>query len=299
MESFVAIVNPAAGHGRCGQRVGPALDRLRAAGVGIDVHHTSSAGEATAIAEREWRSGRRRFMSVGGDGTTYEVLNGLFPRASELRERPTLAILPLGTGNSFLRDFDIVGEEAAISAIQRGKTRLCDVQQVRHRAGVLHYLNILSIGFSARVGSLTNKRFKGAGAAGYGLAVVFGLAGLDHPRYPLRLDDAALDDRACTLLSFSNSQFTGGTMMMAPGADTADGKVDVIRVGPLGRVALLATFPRIYKGTHTSHPKIEHQRSAHVFFADAPATDVMVDGEVMTLTLESIETLPLALEVLA
>ena len=96
-----------------------ALERLRAGGIAVDVAETRSAGDATRMAREAYGQGQRKFIAVGGDGTSYEVVNGLFPEASA-GERPTLGFLPLGTGNSFLRDFSDRGVEHAIESLDCG-----------------------------------------------------------------------------------------------------------------------------------------------------------------------------------
>ncbi len=299
MKNFVAIVNGAAGGGRCKAEAQKALPRLREAGYEFEVHETTRPGEATDIARTKYQSGARKFLSVGGDGTSYEVINGIFPRGSE-PDPVTLGILPLGTGNSFLRDFKITNGDQAMTALIAGKTRSVDVIRATHAQGAVYYINLLSIGFSAVVVSLTNRRFKSFGPAGYAMAVITSVTRLGHPSFPLSLDgENHIDMRPCTLLSFSNSRFTAGTMMMAPTADPTDGKVDLIRVGALSRTELLSAFPRIYKGTHLSHPKIEHTRAREVTFADSKRHDVMVDGEVLELSLRSLHVLPGALQVIA
>ena len=77
--TFLAVVNPAAGGGRCRKLVGPALDRLRAGGIDLEVVETSAPGQATALVRDAYAQGYRKFIAVGGDGTSYEVVNGLFP----------------------------------------------------------------------------------------------------------------------------------------------------------------------------------------------------------------------------
>jgi len=142
--SYLAIVNPAAGGGRSRKMLGSALERLRAGGVTVDVAETQAAGDATRLARDAYGRGRRRFIAVGGDGTSYEVVNGLFPEASA-GERPKLGFLPLGTGNSFLRDFSDRGVEHAIESLIAERTQASDVLRLRHRGGVIHYINLLSV----------------------------------------------------------------------------------------------------------------------------------------------------------
>ena len=85
---------------------------------------------------------------------------------------------------------------------------------------------------------------------------------------------------------------------MAPGADVADGLVDVIRVGPLGRVRFARTFPKIFQGTHTTQRDIEHATAQAVDLTLDTPVDIMVDGEIVRLQLQRIEVLPQALRVL-
>jgi len=156
-QSYLAIVNPAAGGGRSRKLLGPALERLRAGGIEVKVAATRSPGEATKIAADAYERGVRNFIAVGGDGTSYEVVNGLYPQALT-GGRPTLAFLPLGTGNSFLRDFSDRGVEYAIESLLAQRSRACDVLRLRHRAGVIYFINLLSVGFSADVATLRARR---------------------------------------------------------------------------------------------------------------------------------------------
>jgi diacylglycerol kinase (ATP) len=295
--TYFTIVNPAAGGGRCGRRVDAALAQIESKGISLDVHRTARAGDATELARRAWADGFRSFLAVGGDGTTYEVINGLFPHEGE--ERPRLAMLPLGTGNSFLRDFKIQGADGALAAITRGRARRCDVVRATHSRGSVHYVNLLSVGFTAIAGELTNRRFKRLGPAGYILATLATAARLSYPVFSIHVDQRARDDRPCILLSFSNSRFTGGTMMMAPEADATDGALDVIRIGRMSKSLFVRTFPSIFAGTHVQRPEIEQERARSVVFELDREVDVMVDGEIERMKLERLDVLPGVLEVVA
>lgn len=295
-KAIIAIVNGAAGGGRCLDAARDAIASLRLR-TAINVFQTRSPGHATELAREHFEAGHRRFISVGGDGTTFEVINGLFPSASADDERVELGILPLGTGNSFLRDFGITSQARAIDALLRWETRPVDVVRAEHDEGVIHYVNLLGLGFTAEVGELTNRRFKGLGAAGYVAAVVSSLANLHAPLDPIRLDDEATDVRPAVFLSFSNSQYTGGAMHMAPGASLTDGLLDVVRVGEMSRAALISTFPKIYSGAHVEHPQVEVRRARRVEFLESRNQAVMVDGEIMHLALRSLEVLKGAVEV--
>jgi YegS/Rv2252/BmrU family lipid kinase len=263
------------------------------------VEETQQGGDATRIAREAYRRGRRKFIAVGGDGTSYEVVNGLFPEASA-GERPTLGFLPLGTGNSFLRDFSDRGAEHAIESLIAGRRQACDVLRLRHRGGVIHYINLLSVGFPADVATLRARRFSGHGEFGYVVSIFLGLARLQRRPFPVRVEgEKEFDRRRCLFLTFNNSKYTGGTMMIAPRAEVNSGLIEYVRWGAIGRLGLIRNLPGLYDGTHIEHPLAERKAVRRVEFAlDAPV-DVMVDGEVLTLHCEQLDVLPGALDVVA
>jgi len=298
---FLAVVNRAAGGGACGKLVGPALERLRSAGIPLEVAETRYPGHGSELVRTAYRAGQRQFLAVGGDGTAYEIVNGLFPSAessAQAGERPKLAFLPLGTGNSFLRDFTERGADESARALLEGRSRPCDVLRMRHANGVLHYINLLSMGFTADVAALTNRHFKSLGEFGYLLGVLVCLLRLRRQAFPLRVDeDKEWDRRRCLFLTFSNSKFTGGTMMIAPQADTSDGLIEFVRWGPIGRLGLMANLHRLYDGSHVAHPQAERRAARRIEFDLAGPVDVMVDGEVLTLECRLLDVLPAAMDV--
>ncbi len=295
---LLAIVNPAAGGGRCARLAPAALARLRAAGLTVEEARTSAAGDARRLAREAYACGVRELIAVGGDGTAYEIVNGLLPQAlgSEAAQRPCLGFLPLGTGNSFLRDFG-GGAERAIEALEQGRRRACDVVHLVHDDGELYYLNLLSVGFVADVCATANRRFKRLGSAGYALAVLLRTAALRPRPIAMRVDGGAPWEQWTSFVSFCNSRYTGGSMMMAPFADTADGKLDLIVAGPMGRPALLAAFPRIFAGSHVHMPAIACSQATRVELDIPGRIDLMIDGEVEQHEPRRLEVVKAAIDV--
>jgi YegS/Rv2252/BmrU family lipid kinase len=291
-----AIVNRSAGGGRCAKLAPEALRELRRRGVSLEVAFTEEPKHATELARDAAANGCRRFLSVGGDGTAAEVVNGLV--GAGVSAESELAMLPLGTGNSFLRDFGITSLETALDAIARGESAPIDVLRLTHQGGVIHFINTMGTGFVARAGELTNERFKFLGAAGYVAAVFMCVVRLQYEENTLRY--AGTTDEARTVLtSFSNSQYTGGSMRMAPRAQVDDGLLDVVRAGPLGRAALIAAFGRIFSGTHINLEQVWTQQVGHVEFINPSAQAVLIDGDVFHLTPLSLDVLPGAIRLIA
>jgi diacylglycerol kinase (ATP) len=297
MERFFTIVNPAAGGGRSAKLAGPALARLREKGLKIDVIASTGPGHAVQLAREAYDQGYRRFLAVGGDGTAHEILNGVFAGRADV-ERIALGLLPLGTGNSFLRDFTREGAEASLQALLEGRTRPVDLIRLTHSTGEVYSFNLLSIGFTADVAVLTNRAFKRLGHFGYLLGVFIRVVQLHRRSFALRCDDdREWDVRRSLFLTFNNSKYTGGTMLIAPHADPTDGLIEFVRWGPIGRLGLLRTLPRLYDGTHIEHPLASRRAVRHVEFKTSAPVDVMIDGEVATLECRSLDVLPAVVDV--
>src|SRR5256884_3346222 len=170
MQRFFAIVNPAAGGGRSAKLAGVALARLRQNRLHVDSVASTGPGHAIELAREAYDQGYRQFLAVGGDGTAHEILNGVFAGRKSV-ERVALGFLPLGTGNSFLRDFSKNGAETATQAILENRKRVIDLIRLNHATGEVFSFNLLSVGFTADVAALTNRAFKAFGPLGYLLGV--------------------------------------------------------------------------------------------------------------------------------
>jgi diacylglycerol kinase (ATP) len=295
-ETFFAIVNPAAGGGRSAKLAGPAIARLRESGLHIDVIASTGPGHAADLAREAYDQRYRRFIAVGGDGTAHEILNGIFTHAGA-DARISLGFLPLGTGNSFLRDFSNNGAEAALQALIENRKRPVDLLRLTHSQGEIYAFNLLSVGFTADVATLTNRHFKSLGAFGYLLGIFIRVVQLRRRAFALHCDDDKnWDERRCLFLTFNNSKYTGGTMLIAPQSDPSDGLIEFVRWGPIGRLGLLRMLPRLYDGTHIRHPLAERRAVRRVAFNLPAPVDVMIDGEIATLTIRSLDIVPRAVD---
>lgn len=296
-DRFFAIVNPAAGGGRSAKLAGPTLADLRKKGLEVDVVASTGPRHAIELAREAYQQGYRRFIAVGGDGTGHEILNGAF-QSSASKDRIGLGFLPLGTGNSFLRDFSKNGAEASLQALLEGRKRPVDLLRLKHSKGEIYSFNLLSVGFTADVGSLTNRYFKPFGYLGYLFGVFVRVIQLRRRAFRLRCDDDKdWEDRRCLFLAFNNSKFTGGTMLIAPRADPSDGFIEFVRWGPIGRIGLLRMLPKLYDGTHIEHPLASRKAVKRIEFDTQNSVDVMIDGEIASLECISLDIIPSAVDV--
>lgn len=295
------IVNPVAGHGK-GKKCYKVLEsRLRAEIPGLEIRFSDHAGRCIDIGRQAARARFERIICLGGDGTPFEVVNGLY---SEGRPDivPAIGIIPAGTGNSFLRDFGVSAPEAALDAILSGRSRRVDLVEFHYRDGGetarRYSLNIIGVGLIADILQLTNERLKFLGAAGYSLAVLARLAkGLDN-RIAIKADGRGFEVRDSALV-ISNSKYTGGEMKIAPSADTADGRADYVLFKGVNRRDIISIFRGVFSGKHAAHPKVEMIQAAEFSIEADPPLRLMADGELLGRTPLSVKVLPGELTVLA
>jgi len=298
------VVNPAAGHGR-GKKVFERLEpRLRAALPGLEVRFSEYAGHAVEIGREIARAGYDRLLCLGGDGTPYELINGLYADGRPAR-LPEIGQIPAGTGNSFLRDFDITTPGQALEAILAGRRRKVDLVEFTYagdRAGSAtvrsHSLNIIGVGLIADILQLTNEKLKFMGAAGYSLAVLVRLIRGMKNRITIEADGRRLDF-ADSAFVVSNSKYTGGKMKIAPPAATSDGKADIILFNGVNRREMVAIFAGVFSGKHMAHPKVDHIPAATISVVADPPLRLMVDGELIGWTPLRLKVLPAELDILA
>jgi len=294
------VVNPAAGHGRGKKCFSRLESRLRAEIPGLEVRFSEHAGHAIEIGREAASVDYDRIICLGGDGTPYEVINGLYAEGRPARV-PEIGQIPAGTGNSFLRDFDILKPEQALEAILAGRRRKVDLVEFHYQEGpetVRRYsLNILGVGLIADILQLTNERLKFLGAAGYSLAVLIRLARGMNNRITIEADGRRLEvvDSA---LAISNSKYTGGKMKIAPPADTSDGRADLVLFNGVNRREIVSIFGGVFSGKHMAHPKVETLQAASISVEADPALRLMADGELLGTTPLRVKVLPAELFIL-
>jgi YegS/Rv2252/BmrU family lipid kinase len=233
----VLIANPRAGHGKGARMLKRAVGRLRAAGRDPEIHETTAPGHATALAAQARDADL--VIALGGDGTLHEVLNGLFVEGQP--SRAALAVLPAGTGNSFLRDFGITEFEQALGRLLCGSERRVDVGRFTcstpegTRTGV--FISLIGVGFVAEVCTVVQRKYKGMGAASYVWGALATLAALRPWTVRLTLDGIT-EQKTLTMAALCNSRYTGGAMLAAPTASLEDGRLDIITAGPISRAGL-------------------------------------------------------------
>jgi diacylglycerol kinase (ATP) len=256
-------------------------------------------GHLIELAERAARSGAELVVAVGGDGTLNETINGLM-RAGGTTE---LATIPIGTGMDFVRTHGIPTRfEDAVRTAKDGTPRTVDVGRVHYRTWAgeeaeRYFGNVGSVGMSAAVARRANGMSKVLGGRAtffYALVRVFLEwqntvidVDLDGERRSARMHDVVV----------ANGQYHGGAKWLAPDAKPDDGLFDVLLIGDVTKLDFATTAPKLYRGTHLAHPKVDLERARTVSVDAEETLPIELDGEQVGTTPVRFDVVPGALRV--
>lgn len=306
------IVNPCAGHGKAGRLAPKIIQALHDLGSSPTVYWTERPRHASDLARRAVEDGATVLATLGGDGTLNEVISGLL---SDGPWPPDVAVapIPVGTANSFTRDFGILNGQwqESLQRLHAGKRRSIDAARVTYRdadgtARTAYSVNVFGVGFMALVADATNRQFKALGSFGYSAAVFWQLARLSVSPTHLELrrsgtGDETEETQVCQLplilAAVCNSQWTGDRMWIAPQADPSDGVLDVLTLGAVSRLELVRLFLRLFRGAHLSHPAVNVFRAQEVAITPSTPSPLLIDGEVFGSTPVIITVVPAAVTV--
>jgi YegS/Rv2252/BmrU family lipid kinase len=292
------IVNPAAGDGRAGRNARQVVETLQARGP-LEIRETRGPKDATQFAQEAARANASRLFVLGGDGTVFEAVNGLIKRLGEANAHQVpLGILPVGAGNSLVRDLGYTSLEEGLEHAARGDTRRVDVLKYHAIDARGYSLNLLGVGYLAEVADFSSRYLRGLGMAGYGLGALAKLLTLSAPPITVRLDGVQRTEPACMVV-VCNSRYTAGAVKIAPQAQIDDGLADVILVGNFERIEFVRALPALFLGTHLGHPKVKVFRARRIEVEGLRPRLLMPDGEVMGRTPLSCEVVPRAITLVA
>jgi diacylglycerol kinase (ATP) len=271
----VVVVNPAAGGGRTA-RVWPRLRERLAATLPAEHVETRGPGDGERLAREAATAGAPLVVAVGGDGTVNEVVNGVRAAGAQT----TVGVVLTGRGCDASRNFGVPRDPlAAVRALGDGRDAQFDLGCADWADGRRRWFAISAgAGFDAAVARRA-QALPMRGTWSYLAAVLVSVRRHRPTDALLQLDGGPQERVPLTAVVAANGRWFGGGMKIAPDADAADGLLDVVVLGALGRLELLRWLPTIYSGTHVRHPRVHVRRARRVRVSGPTALPTHVDGE--------------------
>ena len=296
----VFLVNPASGNGATGKRWPELAHRAEMLGLTGDALFSERPGHLIELARQAADDGADLLVAVGGDGTLNETVNGILS-ASRV---PELATIPLGTGMDFVRTHGIPNEfDDAVRTAVTGTAKVIDAGRVTYRAWdgteqVRFYANVGSVGMSGAVAQRANGMSKALGGkVTFFVALTQVFLRWKNTEVTVELADGETHSGRMHDVIVANGQWHGGAMWLAPEASAEDGLFDVVLIGDVTKLDFITTAPKLYKGKHLSHPKVDLLRSSRVHVDAAEHLPIELDGEQVGTTPVTFEIVPGVLRV--
>ena len=271
------IINVTAGRGKTGKKISKLVTSLNEHKLDFEIELTKAPEHAIQLAQDAIKKGFRNIISVGGDGTLNEVVNGVM--RSGKAEEVNVGIVPEGGGNDFATGFNLSSKiDKAVEILQKFNTRKIDVGKIEDR----YFINALGIGFDARAAQISNKIKHLNGLPRYLLAVIKALVALKPFEAEVKLDNYTYHS-PFLLIAIGNGKYTGGGFLLTPEAIINDGFLDVCFIGKISRRRVLSLLPSAIKGKHLKEPEVDLKQSRTIEVITKTPLPFYTDGELPEL----------------
>ena len=250
---WLVVANSSAGKGKAEKLSQEFINLLNSNNLKSKLINCATFEETNAQLDVAIQSNQFKYLiAVGGDG----LVNLCLQKVAE--KDVVLGVVPAGTGNDFARAVGFYGKSVSeiFSIILNRTPEKIDLGKIVIKSGDRWFVQVLSTGFDAVVNSVANRVKWPKGKSKYTIATIIVLSRFKKIAYKIQIDDQILDQDVM-LLSVANGECYGGGMRICPGASNSDGVFDILVVRPVSKLVLLTIFPKVFKGNHIPHPKID------------------------------------------
>ena len=302
-EQTVVILNPCAANGRAGRQWRRFEPDIAAILGDYTLFPTQGRGNAIDLARAAVEHGYTHIVSVGGDGTHNEVLNGMMLGRVADRPLPRLSLLPKGTGADFSRTLGLPRGRRAIPHLRSTQVRTIDIGRVVYATadggqGTRYFFNVADFGLGGAVARRVNEKSKFFGGfLSFLYGVLMSLATWTAPNVRLEIDGHVLDGPMYNTF-VANGCYCGGGMLIAPDARLDSGHFDVYVLGDFGRIEAVFNLPKLYRGQLMKRAdKIRYFQAKRIVATSEKLVLFNVDGEQPGRLPATIDILPAALSI--
>lgn len=280
------VINPVSA-GKKTAKEWPIFEKqLKGLGYKFDCAFTEYPEHATLITREVLKSGYDLVVSVGGDGTMNEVVNGFFENDEIINIDAKLAVFSRGTGCDFIKSFGIKkGFDDFIKIIERNQFQKLDVGKANFidasgQAVSKYFLNISDVGLGGETTRRVNKTKKHLkGHLAFYIGAMLTIFKYRNKKIEVQIDDEIVKNEKINSVIVANAKYFGGGMYISPESEANDGFLDIIIIGDFTTFELIRDFHLIYKGKHLTHPKVYHYKGKKVKIKSEPVALLELDGE--------------------
>jgi YegS/Rv2252/BmrU family lipid kinase len=289
MENMHVIINPTAGNHRAEKIAKRILARLDELKVDYKAFYTEYPGHAEEIAAQSALAEVKTVLSIGGDGTAFEIARGL------MHSKTSLGIIPAGTGNDFIKSLRLPSKPLEILDFILGHpSRTVDAGTINGKV----FINVCGTGFDVSVldYSIPAKKYVG-GMLPYLWGVIRTIINYHPSDITLEIDGERIMSREVLVCSIANGRFIGGGMPISPKSEIDDGLLDIVVIKNVTRLRMIGYLPGLLSGKILTFKDTTSYRGRRVVVSSGKPMRFNVDGEIFPYENVELEIVPATLQV--
>jgi len=278
------IVNPISGNGKSKKNWNKISDELKKQNILFSFAFTNYSKHEEELVENAIKIGFTKIISVGGDGTLHHVVNGIMKQKLVETNTIQLAVIPIGTGNDWVKTYNIPTKiDKSIAIISKQKTILQDIGKLKINNNTISYFNnVAGIGYDGYVVHKL-KKLKRFGGIAYLLSGLAGLLFYKPIDFIIEINSKKLQEK-CLMVVFGICKFSGGGMQFTKYINPFNGLFSITIAKNLTLLDIILNLPKLYNGTIVHHKKVSTYQTNYLKITPVSKIEkpfIQADGELI------------------
>lgn len=281
IHSWFVIANPTSGNKKLSKKWKEIEQLLNEKNIEFSYAFTQYSKHEIELVHTAIQQGYRNIISVGGDGTLHHVVNGIMTQRYVKTSDITVAIIPLGTGNDWIKTYNIPNNiEKSIDLIVKKKSILQDIGHLQLENTSAYFNNVAGLGYDGYIVNKLNK-LKRFGSIAYLLSGLAGLLFYKRSTFTIEFNNRTVTTN-CLMTLFGICQFSGGGMQFTKDVNSSDGLFDITIAKNLHLFDLIFNIRKLYSGSIVHHKKIETVKTKEITVIPKESEPyIQADGELI------------------
>ena len=281
-KSWFIIANPIAGNQKFSKQWKEIQQLLNSKNIDYSFVFTQFSKHEIELVQNAIQQGFRNIISVGGDGTLHNIVNGVMMQRYVKSSDITIAVLPIGTGNDWIKTHNIPNNiKKAIDIISERKTILQDIGQIEIATGKISYFNnVAGLGYDGYIAKKLQE-LKRLGSISYLIAGIYGFLFYKKSIFKIAMNQTIIET-TCLMTMVSICEFSGGGMQFSKKGDPIDGLFDITIVKNITLLDLILNIKKLYNGKIVAHPKVATYKTNKIIVDPQNSKPfIQADGELI------------------
>ena len=281
LNSFFIVVNPHSGNSNFKKSWEKITYILKLKNINFSYSFTEYRKHEVILVDKAIEQGYRNIISVGGDGTLHHVVNGIMKQRYIKTSKIKLGVIPLGTGNDWIRTYNIPNSiEKSIDIIFKNTTVLQDIGCITLLNGKKEYFNNLAgTGYDGYVVKNLNY-LKKMGSLAFLVSGLYSLFSYKKTKYKIIINNKTINEQ-CLMILFGICKYSGGGLRVTKDPNPKDGLLDITIVKNISFLDLLFNIPKLYNGDIIHHRKVTNYKTRELKILDNYNSTIEADGEII------------------